>query len=549
MGSFRTNNTIMTNDGKSDVWVNYGHQTYTGFRPNDASQKDFANFAMNFHVSDKQTVSTYAGYAHSLEELGGEIDSAYLYRRNTDSIDNPAYDKNFSKVAIESFRAGVTDDYKFNKHFANRLTLYGDGHTLDQYFAHGFTLDNNFNFGGRTAFTYQCNGDKLSVNGVLGATFEKSNQNSQGNFILPFVSYPFTPASGPDFPSDQQSYSMNYNVFTQWTLKLPSQIALTVGGSMNYNEFGIQNLLSSGASSIYVANPYFIKSFSPVFTPNVSLIKVFNDNISAYASVSMGYAPALVSDMTNTAGRVDSTLKPEQATQYEIGTKGSLGKSKLSYQLALFDMDITNRLTEEYTNGIGQYTNVGAESNIGAELFLAYKIIDDKNSAITLLKPWVTYTYSDFTYTDFKNYGKSSTGGDTVLNDYSNKKVAEVAPNVFNFGLDLDTKAGLYFHATFQYVDKVPVTFDNANYMNAYSLLGARIGYKKQFGHLWLDVYAGADNLLSSTYYTAIFVGQNIQELAQGSDPYIKKGGGDGYILPAPFNATFYGGLTLRYTF
>jgi iron complex outermembrane receptor protein len=548
-GLFRTNNTIMTSDGKTDMWVNYGHQTYNGFRTNDASQKDFANFAIDFHVSSKQTISTYAGYAHSMEQLGGEIDSAYLYRRDLDSINNPAYDKNYSHVNIESFRVGVTDVYKFNNHFSNQTTVYGDGHTLNQYFAHGFTLDNNLNFGGSTAFKYLYTGDKLSVNGVLGATFEKSDQNSQGNFILPFVSYPFTPASAPDFPSDQQSYAMNYNVYTQWIFTLPSHIAFTVGGSMNMNEFGIQTLTSSGASSLYIANPWFVNSFAPVFTPNISVIKVFNNNVSVYASMSMGYAPALVSDMVNTAGRVDSTLKPEQATQYEIGTKGNLANGKLSYQFAFFDMDITNRLTEEYTNGIGQYVNVGEESNIGAELYLGYKIIDNKDGAITLLKPWITYTYSDFTYTDFKNYGKSKSGNDTVLNDYSNNKVAEVAPNVFNLGIDLETKVGVYFHTTYQYVDKVPVTFDNAHYMNSYSLLGARIGFKRQFGHLTMDIYAGADNILGSTYYTAIFVGQNIQELGQGSDPYIKNGGGDGYILPAPFSATFYGGLTLRYTF
>jgi iron complex outermembrane receptor protein len=286
-----------------------------------------------------------------------------------------------------------------------------------------------------------------------------------------------------------------------------------------------------------------------VFTPNISIIKVFNNNVSVYGNVSMGYAPALVGDMINSAGRVDSTLKPEQAMQYEVGTKGTLVNHKLSYQLAIFDMDITNRLVEEYTNGVGQYTNEGEQRNLGVELYLGYNILDDKNSALSLLKVWATYTYSDFTYVNFKAYGKGSNGSDTVLSNYDNNKVAEVAPNVFNLGVDLQTKVGLYLHTTFQYVDKVPVTFDNAHYMNSYNLLGARIGFKKQFGHLTMDIYAGADNILGSTYYTAIFVGQNINELAQGSDPYIKGGGGDGYILPAPFAATFYGGLTLKYTF
>ncbi len=51
-GLFRTNTSIMSSDGKTDVWVNYGHQILTmWFRPNDASQKDFANFALNFRCA------------------------------------------------------------------------------------------------------------------------------------------------------------------------------------------------------------------------------------------------------------------------------------------------------------------------------------------------------------------------------------------------------------------------------------------------------------------------------------------------------------------
>ena len=86
--------------------------------------------------------------------------------------------------------------------------------------------------------------------------------------------------------------------------------------------------------------------------------------------------------------------------------------------------------------------------------------------------------------------------------------------------------------------------------MKSYNLLSAKIGYKQQFGpHFGLDAFLGADNLLGSTYYSFIFVGQNIQELGQGSDPYITNGGGDGYILPAPYKATVYGGATLKYSF
>ena len=548
-GLFRTNTSIMTSDGKMDLWANYGHQTYDGFRPNDGSRKDFASFAANFYVSNKQTISAYFSYNHSYEQLAGEIDSTAFYGRKAVSDSN--YVLNNSHVDIESMRGGLTDKYRFNDHFSMENTVFVTGYSLNQAFAHGYSKNEAINFGSRTAVSYDSHGDKVNVNGILGIAFQKSNENAQGNFILPFVLPPFNPTTAHMSFSDAQNAAMNYDIFTQWTFRLPKQqLSLTVGGSVNFVEFSTQNLVDS-LTKVFINDPVYVKAFKPTFTPDVSLLKVFNRNISAYASVSMGYAPPTIAQMTESNGTIDVNLKPETAIQYEIGTKGNFGKDqKLSYQLALFDMDITNRLTSETANSITSYVNVGEQRNLGAELYASYSIINDKNKAISLLRPWISYTYMDAKYIDFKNHAKSSTGGDTVIANYSNNKVAAVAPNMFNAGVDVATKYGLYLFAKYQFMDKVAVTFDNSTSMKSYNLLNARIGYKRKFGrHFAGDIFVGADNILGSTYYNFIFTGQNIQELAQGNDPNVKGGGGDGYILPAPYNATFYGGLTFSYRF
>ena len=548
-GLFRTNTSIMASDGKMDLWVNYGHQTYDGFRPNDASRKDFASFASTWHVSSKQTVSAYFSYNHSYEQLAGEIDSADFYDKKAVSDSN--YMLNNSHVDIQSFRGGITNKYQFNAHFNNETTVFLTSSKLDQAFAHGYTRAENMSFGVRTALNYDNNSTKLSVNGKLGASFIRTDQNTQGNFILPFVLPPFNPATAHMSATDVQNYAMNYAVFTQWVFSLPKpQLSFTIGASVNFVEFGTQNLIDS-LTKIFLNGPVYVKTFTPNFTPNISLKKVFGRHVTAFASVSMGYAPPSISQMTTSTGAVNTSLKPETAIQYEIGARGTLLKDdKLVYQVSLFDLDITNRLTSETSNAITSYVNVGEQRNMGVELYAGYSIINDKNKAVSLLRPWVSYTYMNAVYVDFKNHGKSSSGGDTVLADYSNNKVAAVAPNMFNVGIDVATKYGFYLFGSFQYMDKVPVTFDNSTYMKSYSMLRARIGYKRQFGrHFGGDVFVGADNLLGSTYYNFIFVGQNIQELAQGSDKYVKGGGGDGYILPAPYDATFYGGVTLSYKF
>ena len=541
-GLFRNNIILETSNGKSDFRINYGHQTYEGFRANDASMKDYLTFTSTIAAGEKKTISTYFSYNRSNEGLAGEIDSADFYNRKP--ISNQAYLLNNSHVNIESIRAGATGHFQFNTSFSNQTTLFTTASTLDQAYAHGFTKDQNFNFGGRTAFNYQGN----MVSGTFGGTFQRTNQQANGNFYLPFVSGPFTPSSPAGFPSAAQNYAMNYNVFTQWKFTLAQQLFLVAGAGLNFIEFGTQNML--GSSGLYLNNPVLVKAYSPSFTPALTLLKNFGAGSSVYASASSGYAPATLAQITSSNGSVNTGLKPERAIQYELGTNGNYFNNRLTWQAAIFDMEITDRLIQQTSNSVTSYTNASKERNLGAELNIAYSIINDNEGPVSLLRPWISYSYSHFRYVDFKNYGKSISGNNLLLADYSDNRVAAVPANVFNAGADMSFKNGVYLTATYRFVDKAPVTFDNFNNMKSYSLLSAKAGYRHQFeSHLVLDLYACGDNLLGNTYYSMIFVGQNIKELAQGNDPNIPGGGGDGYILPAPYNATFYAGVSLKYIF
>ena len=121
-----------------------------------------------------------------------------------------------------------------------------------------------------------------------------------------------------------------------------------------------------------------------------------------------------------------------------------------------------------------------------------------------------------------------------------------VPENMLAAGIDVATDLGLYLNGTYQYVGKVPVTFDNSASLKSYDLLGVKLGYQKHVNRNWvLDLAAGGENLLGSTYYSFLFVGPNYAGLATASDG----GHGDGYVIPAPYKAEFYGNIGLRYVF
>ncbi len=530
-GLIRTNSNFQTATNNSDLDLNYGHQTYDAFRPHSASVKDYVRGSGDFSVSNNQTVSTYFAYNRSFEELAGEIDSSDFYNRNV--LSNPAYLANDSHIAITSFLAGITDNYQWNDHFTNKTTVFGNGRTSGQPFAHGFTDANQFSFGARTTFGFSGQVGEVGITGSLGATAQRTNITSNGVFIIPAPPY-------PERPTAQENYATNASLFTEWSFAMPNQVNVTVGTSLNKAEFGIRNMLK--ANVLYDTTTLAVRSFKAVLNPRVVITKGFGDNASVYASVSSGYTPPLLSNTIANNGTVDLTLKPERAVQYEVGTQGSLFANRLTAQASLFDVENTDKLVTETANSVTFTTNAGKQRNRGAEVSLSLLAVDDSASTLSLARPWVSYTYTDAKFEDFK----SDNNNLATTVDFSGNPVPRVPRNMINAGLDLATNHGVYFNSTYQYVSKVPVTFDNSTYVKSYDLLGAKLGIKRQVDKHWsLDLFGGADNILGSTYYSFLFVGPNYAGLATAA----AGGRGDGYIIPAPYNATFYTSLSLRYAF
>jgi len=530
-GLLRSNTSFQTATNSSDLLLNYGHQTYDSFRPHNGSLKDYLSATGDYTVSDNQTLSAYFAYNRSFEELAGEIDSADFYARRP--VSNAAYLANDSHIQITSFITGLTDNYRLTDDITNKTTVFGTGRTYGQPFAHGFTDANQFTFGARSAFGYSGQWGVVDVTGTLGGMLERTNISTNGVFIVPAPPY-------PQRPTDQENYATIASLFTEWNFAMPSQFTLTVGASLNKNEFGIRNMLRSG--QVFDSATTQVRSFDAVIAPRVALTRGFGSNASVYASVSSGYTPPLLSNTIDNTGAVDLSLKPERAVQYEVGAQGSLFANRLNGQVSLFDVENTDKLISQTANSITYTTNAGKQRDRGAEASLSYLVIDDPTQLVSLVRPWASYTYNDSRFIDFKSDNNNTAA--TV--DFSDRAVPRVPRNMFNSGLDLTSNQGIYLNSTYQYVDKVPVTFDNSTYVKSYDLLGAKIGYKTKLDRHWsLDASLGGDNLLGSTYYSFLFVGPNYAGLAQAPDG----GHGDGYIIPGPYKATVYGNLTLRYTF
>lgn len=530
-GLLRTTTTLETATSSSDALVDYGHQEYDSFRPHSGSRKEFVHATGDLNLGDNQTLSGYFSYNRSFEELAGEIDSVPFYGRQ--ALSNQAYLNNDSHIALTSFVVGVTDRYRFGTHFSTQTTVFATGRASNQPFAHGFTDNHQINGGARSVLGYTDQWRAVGVSGSLGVLLQRSNVATNGVFIVPAPPY-------VERPTTQENWASNGSLFTEWSLGLPAQVTVTAGASLNDNRFAIHNLLRN--NQVFDTTVTLVKRFDRVVTPRASVSKAFGGAGSVYASVSTGYAPPLLTNVVTNTGAVVSGLKPERAVQYELGVQSGLFANRLDAQASLFVLDNRDKLVTQTVSSVTSTVNAGRQRNRGAEVSLAALLLDDSTAMLSRVRPWVSYAYTDAKFVDFK----SNANADTTTVDFSGNRVPRVPHVMASAGLDVGTRVGAYLTSTYQHVSRVAVTFDNSTWVRGYDLLGAKVGVRRPvLRRLSLDVFAGGDNLLGETYYSFLFVGPNYRGLATAQ----YGGTGDGYVIPAPYKATFYGNATLRVAF
>ena len=517
----------------SSLLINYGKQKSDGYMVHTKSKKDFVNIAGDFEPNEREHINIYAGYSKSYDERGGEL-TVDQYN-NFDYSGNPAYIKNNAHSSVISFRGGVNHTYNFNKTITNTTTVFANGVSNNASSAGGWTDKAPINYGLRSTFDTKFNLQKgVNLSGITGIEIQHQYAQITG---YPMVVNPADP-NGYNIigtlRSNQAIFTGTTSLFTEWTLALPKNLSLTAG-------LGVSDMKIELNDRFYVAGntkpTQYKTNYKGLVSPHVAINKVFNEKISAYVSYSKGYkAPVSSYFFIPFTGQLNTGLKSEIGEQFEIGTKGTLLKNKLLYEVALFDAKFKNKMTtiavasttSPNTTAYSYVANGGNLINKGLEVLVKYVAYQSASSFIKTIRPFGNLAYSDFKYKDYR-FQKSV----LVTEDYSGKAVAGVAKFVGNLGIDITTKAGLYANMNYLYKDAMPISSDGLNKTTSYSLLNAKLGFQTVVSsHFDMDVFFGINNISGTQYVYMVFINQL-------PDAY----------LPAPYKANYFGGVNLKYNF
>jgi len=495
--------------------LNYSQLSSNGYRDNSEIDRKVFTWDLNADLSDKGKITAHFLWGDLFYQTPGALTLAE-YNANPKAARppvGPTPGAVQSKAAIyqKMFLAGISFNQKFSGHWENTTSFYAASTRLLNPSVRNYGRAYEPNTGGRSFFQFNKRyTEQTKLNITTGVEFQQGissvriYSNKNGN---------------PDtLQTDDEINNRVFFAFAQGTLEFGKGWLLTAGISLNTQNLSITRL---SVSPVIEQK----KKYDNQAAPRLAILKQFAKTLSAYASVAKGFSPPTTAELLPSSGIIATNLNAEEGINYEAGIRGTFNHGRIYFDINTFRFGLNNTIVQRRdANGADYFVNAGSTKQTGVESFVSWQIISNSgSSSFSNFKIWLSHTWNDFTYDDFKQ----------VVTDYSGKKLPSVPPQVIAAGIDLAIKKVVYLNVNYYYADKIPLNDANTEYASSYNLLGARTGWKTHLHpKVIMDLFVAVDNILDEKY-------------SLGND--INAFGGRYYNAASTFN--FAGGIALNFGF
>jgi len=469
-------------EGSQNV-VRYQHIQSDGYREYSAMRRDAVSWDAKARVNERSELNAHFFYgdlfyqtpgALTLEEYEANPRSARPSIPIAPGYAIPGSQEMNAAIYEKTFVAGATLRHNFSASLRNTTTVYGAYSQTSNPTIRNYGRSSEPHAGGRTTFGYRFNAGRSAFDWLAGGELQQGFAS-----VRTYASVAGTPDT---LQTDDELHIRQYFGFTQLTWTVQKWV-VTAGLSLNKQRVSFTRFSAPPAQE-------YIRDFNNELAPRIAVLYKVDPSLSVYASAARGFSPPTSAELSPSGGVLNASLNAEQGWNYEIGTRGHLLSSKLYFDINAFYFNVNNTIVQRRDSLSGDYfLNAGSTNQLGVEAYLNYALSAPAHFLSGNI--WASYSWYRFKYDQFMQ----------VDYDFSGNLMPSVAPHTLSLGADLRTRIGLYCNITFYYSDKIALDDANSAFADAYSLLGLRIGYKKDIRSKYLiDVFAGGDNLLDETY-------------------------------------------------
>ena len=482
-GSFGLQNiNLYTRFGKanSQQTINYNRLQSNGYRDWTKLNRDVISWDAHFAITNGQLLHAFIMYGDLFYQTPGGLTpqefAANPVQSRPAAGQFPGSRQANASIRQKTFFSGVSYEIKIGATLKNTNVIYGAISNITNPAIRNYEKRSEPNTGGRTFFTYQPKIHSGELKIIAGTELQRGWYNIRV--------YKNKNGISDSLQTEDKVNPFIWSSFVQADWKLPHNWVLTAGASLNKSTIAITRL-----SSLPITTQK--RSYTNEIAPRIALLKKIVEPISVYIAVAKGFSPPTTAEVLPSTGVITTSLNAEEGWNYETGVRANILKGKLFTEINTFLFTLNNAIVQRRdAAGADFFTNAGATSQKGIEGYIKYTIVNKEHRFISQYNTWLSYTFSDFKYKDFKK----------LTDDYSGKFLPGVPKSIVAAGMDVLLKPGAYVNITYNYNETTPLNDANTFYATDFHLLNIKLGYKIVLGKVQMELFGGAENIFDETY-------------------------------------------------
>jgi iron complex outermembrane receptor protein len=309
--------------------------------------------------------------------------------------------------------------------------------------------------------------------------------------------------------ADDMVYTKQGFLFTQWSFKPVQSLLVNAGISLNHQQYEFKSLLIPNQA---FQNRQILSPISPRITLNYSL----NRNLNLYGIIARGFSAPSLAEIRPSDGNFYPQLNAEQGWNFELGMKGSLLNNKVVIDFSAYSFQLKDAIVRRNDlNGNEYFINAGSTKQNGIEAMIKYFPIAPSKENKYSIDFTTSFSYQPYQFTKYQQ-------GNTL---FDGNPITGVPKSIWVSTFNLTNKNGWTLNITANLTSKISLNDAATVYAEGYELLQAKMSKQFKWKQNYIQLFAGADNLLNQTYS----LGNDINAA------------GNRYFNPAPLRNTYMG--------
>ncbi|MCK4820628.1 TonB-dependent receptor, partial [bacterium] len=448
-------------------------------RPGTLSKEDFEtdwqHSKYDITYNDKEKIAPSLTYNHFFDQAEFK---ATLALRDIESEGIPTYGIRYSRTGFPAtyYHSGRFDQNEDQA--ANLQFLY----------SHSFNKQSSKIIVGLDGEQGTKKADKTPITPILQNAASSEDDYTTGDkyisYTLGTIVYPIT-TPYESIEIDTEIYAP----FIQYQFSPVDKMKITAGGRYDSAKYDVDVKIDESGTKSSGEQEF------TAFSPKLGATYDFTSRINTYFSYSQGFVVPTTSQLFTAGDASNPNLEAEEAENYEIGMRSSFLDNKLGLDLAIYTMDVTNKIVSSGTSSWSSdpYINAGETSQDGLEATAVIIPLD-------MVRLTLAYSFAESKYDVYSLAQPEYNGKDTPMSPKHrlNARLAVMPIKGLEVELEMDEVSTQYHDTANEFEYSRPTLFH------------LRTTYDKEQYSAWIHI----KNLTDQTYATRIGGSGTVEDLS-----------------------------------